>query len=171
MNAKLFLTIILIFLSTFLSSFSFAEDPYSDIYPVDSLGSFTKKDVFTLSERPWLYLRFEDKDATSPILNEGTVTKWTWDNPSGSDLTYPRSHSGATQNSVWIGFSESYWNSIAKSGDWAVEAKSDIDLPDGSSKSFAGLTTFNVKVIPEPVGTLLFLAGSLAFLALRKKKI
>jgi len=154
---------------SFFTSISFADSNYKDIYPVGSEGSFTRKDVFTLGERPWLYLRFEDKDATSSISDETTTTTWTWDNPSGLDQFYIIAHEHATQNSVWIGFDQ---NVTANVGTWSIDSNSGINvLPGSATKSFSGSTGFTVEVVPEPVGILLFLTGGLTLGALRRKKI
>ena len=152
-------------------SFVYASDSYFQIYMVGSSGSTDAKTVFTLDEKPWLYLEFQDPAAALPVLLQGTGTHWTWDNLLGPDVTTELNSLNSGQNSIWIAFNDLHWKDYANEGNWTIIAHSDVNLSNGGtiSKSYEGSTSFRIGVVPEPISVLLFLAGAAILVTFRRK--
>ncbi|HOW43193.1 MAG TPA: PEP-CTERM sorting domain-containing protein [Candidatus Omnitrophota bacterium] len=123
---------------------------------------------FDLGEKPWLYLSFYDGVGSFEDIGFSvTGSFWTFED-SDPAKTYLKTKFGDT-NDLWISFSDSYWNSIEKAGNWTVEAFSlvqaiqdDVKSACGNCcnwQSFKGEIGFKVNPVPEPISTLLFLVG------------
>lgn len=122
--------------------------------------SRTLKSSFGLDETPYLYLKLP-ADQNLGYLSGYHLTGSTWTGP--SEFPLPSGMELSSSRELWI--SLPYWDLVKEEGTWNVDA---AFFYMGGMKG-KGSTSFAVS--PEPVSTVLFLAGGGIFaVALRRKK-
>jgi len=129
----------------------FADSTNFDAYPVDSEGSYNKKDTFGWDETPWIYVSLPGTDLTY-------VVSW-WHYQDGTEYYSTYSITDDTDE-VWHTLSN--WDDVKAPGKWDVRV-------DYSSASGNGSKTTGFSVAPEPFGFVLFIFGGVV-LALVKRK-
>ena len=151
---KISLIFALILLTVFMSNNLFA-----DVFSVDNNGSNIGKNDFGWDETPWLYFQLPAEDIY------GIAAFW----KSSSNKHYMTSNTGLEQEG-WFSMDDSLakgsiakdWNDARETGVWNVNVTYMMFSESGfSTKTEA--TSFTVT--PEPVSSILFLAGggTLAF--------
>jgi hypothetical protein len=158
-------------------AFAWEVNDYYRVWMTDKPGVVPalSKTEFGWNEQPWLYVSFFGGiDPLEKIGSSITTSTWSWDgNPSDST----EKMKFGTTNGLWISFNKAYWDSIKQPGEWTVDASALLKDVSGrlggetccNWESFKGQTNFKLNPVPEPVSTILFLAGGAAFAALRKK--
>lgn len=132
------------------------------IYTVESDGSTTFEDEFTLTgEKPWLYMNIPG----DPVLN-GLAISW-WDAPSNTqqELVYDGS---VSSNQVWLALDDATWDSIKEVGAWKVDGSYSIVTNNFDVVQEKGSANFTVT--PEPISSVLFLVGGAGLVARRFRK-
>ena len=130
------------------------------IYMVDSYGSTVQQNFFDLGATPWVYFELPSGAGSQNIAIQ---TSWNYDGEL-QDFFSMVVQKGTTE--VW--YSADDWDSMQALGTWCVVAQYDANSPFTSGKGTAKFT-----VTPEPVSSVLFLAGSatLGFRHFRKKRM
>ena len=151
---KFILLIAVLFLTIGLRGGIASAIPFEDIYTVDSNGSTTPKNVYSLSETPWLFLE---------IPGQGFNFKGAkWFDPSFDLRSINAMVSFSSQN--W--FTPFNWNSIKEPGVWTVVA----GYIDPFPALTRGIGVAKFTVTPEPVSSGLFLLGAAALAAKRFRR-
>ncbi len=137
-----------------------SEVDIGTIYMVDSYGSTTQQDVFALGVTPWVYF-----EIPSGVGSRNIAAQTSWYYEGELQESFPvLIREGTTE--VW--YSLDTWESYQSVGSWCVLAQYDATSPYTTGKG-----TAKFSVTPEPVSSVLFLAGSatLGFRHFRKKRM
>ncbi len=172
MNKKLFTGLIVFLLSVGLvATTAFARGggdnntiPIQVIYTVGSSGSTLQQSTFSWSETPWLYFELPSGAGTNNI-----VTQSWWKDPDNIQREYITQNEADNTIQVWQSLGSDRWNAIKREGQWTILAQYDTMSPQ---RTGTGSTNFTVTgppppVIPEPISSILFVAGG-ATLGIRR---
>jgi len=167
MKYQKFLTIllfaaILLSFSTDASATWFSFDAIKMVGTNDATDPLSRveKSLFGLNETPYLYLNLPD-NTSSGFLNDFHLTGSVWTGP--IDFPLPSGLEFSNSEELWLTLP--YWDLVKEPGHWDVDAA--FFYVDGMKGK--GSTSFSVS--PEPVSTVLFLAGGgILAVALRRKK-
>ncbi len=132
-------------------------DPSSGPFMVDAPGSTTPKDTFSLNEKPVVFLEF-DRDSLETRLPLLVGWKWIVENDTTASFA-AKLISDFPKDSLLIWGQANNWDAVKKVGDWQVET-SWLNVGFLDLKGGAGSKLINFTVTPEPVSSLLYLAGS-----------
>ncbi len=130
------------------------------IYTVDSNLSTTQQSTFSWNEVPWLYFELPAGAGTNNI-----VTQSWWKDPSNVQQEYITQNEADNTIQVWQSLGSSRWDAIKTEGQWTILAQYDTTSKNTTG---TGTTNFTVTaapppVVPEPVSSMLFLAGAATF--------
>ncbi|GEM_PF-1614850 len=137
------------------------------IYTVGSSGSTAEKTTFSWTEVPWLYF-----ELPSGAGDRNIVTQSWWKDPGNTLQGYIYSSEADGTLRVWHSLGNVKWDQVKTEGQWTIVAQYDATSQNTTGK---GTTNFTVTgpppppppVIPEPVSSILFLAGA-ATLGIRR---
>lgn len=140
--------IVFLFFTAILTTNVFAG--FDEIYMTDAEGSDTEKTIFNWDETPWLYVKLPDSN-----LN---VTVAFWESPNSS---YYFTNSMGSNQEYWFSLDSGVdssgnpvtWDDVKELGVWNINAGY-FYAGGGSGEGTASFT-----VTPEPVSSILFIAG------------
>lgn len=144
--------IALIFFATLMTGNAFAA--FQSIYMTNAFGSYTQQTEFSWDETPWVYLQMPNAG-----LNSTAVF---WNSPD-TTVYFNRSKMGIGQE-YWFSLDSGVdslgnsvsWADIRETGEWDINAS--YVYAGRRMNSGEGSTSFTVT--PEPVSSVLFIAGS-----------
>lgn len=139
---------VFLFFTVILTTNVFAG--FDKIYMTDAYGSYTEKTSFNWNETPWLYVKLP--------LQKLNATSAFWEGPLGS---YYFTNSMGFGQKRWFSLDSGIdsngnpvaWGDVKKLGAWNINAG--YFYAGGGSGE--GTTSFTVT--PEPVSSILFIAG------------
>lgn len=148
--------IIALILTAALATGAFAD--FDAMYMTNANGSYTPQTIFDLTETPWLYLKLPGSG-----LNQTTEF---WADP--SEMYYLTYNMG-NANEYWLSLDSGVdmngdpvsWADVKTIGEWNINAN--YSYSGGGEGQ--GITSFTVishdapPVAPEPISSLLFMAG------------
>ncbi len=149
----------LIFLSSIPASASNVLNPANGPYTVGDFGSRIEKNIFSLSEKPFSLIEF----GRSNLNNlENLTVDWYWQFDSQPFLahhtrTVSRGNTYTPNQTIRLWDSLDQWDTIKRPGEWNV--LTEWFNPENGTKGGSGSQLYTFTVTPEPVSTLLFLAG------------
>lgn len=152
---------------------AFAYLQFEAFYPVSKMGEkntetqICERHSFNLGEKPYLYILLPDQEF--PYFKSDVYTDWLLGYEQKDDediLTY-----NTNELEFWL--SSDRWFDIEHAGTWNIDGAFAIkNLMTGETISGSGSTYFTVDAAPEPVSTVLFVAGGVPLIAkiLQKKR-